>query len=160
MIFGTHLTDWTTKEPVERQAVVVKKVVRNSGWSENSYPVMMMKFEDGSEEKVDLKHWKYYYDLFPGDIITGTFQSYMMTEYKMIKRGTEGLAADEIHTEPATFIKDRRWTQPRFQNHHAGIFKMSDGRELELYVDFDWAPPAANTECELTWHGEYLDGFK
>ena len=160
MLIDTHLTDWTTKEPVERQATILKKVIRNSGWSENSYPALILKFEDGSEKKIDLRHWKYYYDLFPGDVITGTFQSYMLTEYKMLERGVEGKAADEIHTEKATFIKDRRWTQPRFQNHHAATFKMADGRELELYVDFDWAPPCADTTGQLTWHGEYLHEFK
>lgn len=87
MLIGTHLTDWTASEPVERHATVVKKVIRNSGWSENSYPELMLKFEDGSEKKIDMQHWKYYYDLFPGDVIVGIFKSYMMTEYKLIQRG-------------------------------------------------------------------------
>ncbi len=157
-IFNIKATDWTTAEPEKCEAAVIEKSVRFSGWSENTYPAVTVSVS-GTEEKMDLMSWDAFEDIFPGDKLQITHQSYMITDYAVTERGQEYRAFMEPHTDDAVFVKDERRAKVRFHSVHWAWFRVN-GENLSLKVDFDWQPPVKDTKGRLAWHGDVLDEFE
>lgn len=159
VIFGMRVRDPAKAEAQTQTGVIERMFLRVSGASINGYPCMDLRCDDGKKRRLDLRNWKIYDDLWPGDRVEVVHRLWLTDSVTVIARGHEYEVQSVSYTAEALFTKSYVKSRTKTRHLKMAEFTLDTGEHITLRTPWEWSVPNAGTSGTLVWHGNRLDSF-